>query len=215
MSEQSEFPPQNFGHLNHLPIARLTKEQQSQGKLNNCAFHSIATVMNLHFGWEIDGAELAGEFDESWWSTPFWYRLWPNWATAPFQARRVFRKKAREFGFPATFQLRKFSDAYLINTLRYSRNRYPIVTFIWAKQPLKLVSHKGKHLFPMQTLPGFGAHTMLLAAYNPNNQTADGIVHPWGFINSWATEGITDIFWMSEETWKKTWKLRTLMVILT
>ena len=206
--------PNNFGHLNRLSIPALAEEQQFQGKLNNCVFHTIATIMNIHFGWKINGADLAREFDQAWWKTPFWYRLWPNWAAAPFQTKRVFRKKAKELHYPVQFQLKYFSEPFLINTLRYSHKRYPIITFVWAKKPLKLVSHKGKRLFPMQSLPGPGAHTMLLAAYDPNHKTADGVVHPWGFVNSWATDDITDLFWMSEETWQTTKKLRTLMVIL-
>ena len=204
----------NFGNLNRLPISALAEKQQSQGKLNHCAYHSIATVMNIHFGWHIDGAELAQEFDSRWWRTPFRYRMWPNWATAPFQAQQVIRKIARDLKFPLRTQLKKFSDTYLINTLHYSPNHYPVVTFLWLKGPLQLQSHKGARAFPIKSLPGFGAHTMLLAAYNPENRDDNGVLHPWGFVNSWATPGITDLFWMSEETWQKTFKLRTLMIIL-
>ena len=204
----------NIGHLNRRPLSFLAAKQQSQGKLNNCVFHTIATILNIHFGWEEDGADLAKQFDAAWWKTPFYYRTWPNFATTPAQARCIIRKKAGQHNFSVQFQLKHFSDTYLINTLRYSHNRYPMITFFWAKKPLKLISHKGKQHFPMQALPGPGAHTMLLAAYNPDNKTADGIAHPWGFVNSWATKDITDIFWMSEETWQNTKKLRTLMVIL-
>jgi hypothetical protein len=204
----------NFGHLNHLPISTLAAKQQSQGKLNNCVFHTIATIMNIRFNWEINGTDLAKEFDDAWWKTPFRYRMWPNWATAPFQARRVFHKKARDLDFPLQCRLGRFSDQYLINTLRYSPNRYPIVTFIWFKDRLYLKSKKNGKPYPMQSAPGIGAHTMLLAAYNPEHRDEHGIPHPWGFVNSWVREPLEDIFWMSEETWQNTKKLRTLMVIL-
>jgi hypothetical protein len=204
----------NFPTLNHLPISQLAEQQQPQGQLNNCVLHTIATMINIHFGRDMDGAALAKRIDENWPSMPFFYRMAPNWATTPRQARRIIQLLAEENNFTANCSLGRYSDEYLMNLLQYSPKHYPIMTFVWINDRLNLISHKGAHPYPMHSPTGMGAHTMLLAAYHPENRDKNGVPHPWGFVNSWVEEGITDIFWMSEETWKSVFKLKTLIVTL-
>lgn len=52
-------------------------------------------------------------------------------------------------------------------------------------------------------LKGAGGHTMVFAAYDPEHYSGD--VHtPWGFINSWITQG-TGLFWMEDKAFQKAW----------
>jgi hypothetical protein len=100
----------------------------------------------------------------------------------------------------------------LQDTLTYSRNIYPIVTFIWFANGPRLLTRRMDEEFTMHAASGFGAHTMLLAAYDPAHTDQHGLPFPWGFINSWADETITDLFWMDAATWQRLPRLKTLLV---
>ncbi|MBI9050422.1 MAG: hypothetical protein JEZ00_13455 [Anaerolineaceae bacterium] len=208
----------NITHINnlkHLPTADLAKVQQFQDCKNNCVLHTIASILNLHYGSEVDGAALAKSIDENWPKMPFLYRMAPNWATTPRQARRILQMLAHQGNLQIQTHLGVFSDEYLKNILRFSLNTYPILTFYWVSKGPQLLTQRGNFELTMQTNPGFGAHTMLLAAYNPQRVDKHGLPHPWGFINSWADKTISDLFWMNEETWQRLKKLKTLLVTLT
>jgi len=52
-------------------------------------------------------------------------------------------------------------------------------------------------------LKGASGHTMVFAAYDPEHYS--GEIHtPWGFINSWVTQG-TGLFWMEDKDFQKSW----------
>ena len=198
--------------LNHLSAAALAQYQQSQGQSNNCALYTLTTLLNIRFGLDMHGADLAKSIDEHWAEKPFYYRVAPNWATLPGQSRRVIHKLAQERQFQVRTELGCFSDAYLRDILAYNPNTYPVMTFFWVGNGPKLISHQGSRPIEMHANGRIGGHTMLLAAYDAGHTDQAGLVYPWGFINSWATGDVTDIFWMDEATWRRLVHLKTLLV---
>jgi hypothetical protein len=198
--------------LNRFSLDQLASVQQAQGLTNNCALYTITSLLNLQLGSQLDGAALAEQINAGWLPKPFVYRVAPNWATTPRQAQRVLYMLARRETFRLQTQLRTTRDAYLRDILAYSRNTYPIVTLWWLRNGPKMLSHRNEREIYKQPVKGPGAHTMLLAAYDSSHTNQIGQPYPWGFVNSWADESYTDIFWMDEATWQRLYKIKTLLV---
>jgi hypothetical protein len=55
-----------------------------------------------------------------------------------------------------------------------------------------------------RTEPGTSYHTMLVGAYDPHNICEDGMLRPWGFVNSWSHPG-KDLFWISDGEFLRAW----------
>lgn len=207
--------PSTLQSLNRIPPAQLWHYQQQQGQSNNCALHSLAAMLNLHYGMNLEGSTLARRIDSSWWRHPLRYRMAPGWATHPLQAQRVLAWLSRELGFQFSCRLLRTQSAYLLDLLRFQRNTYALITILWwGSGPQMLTRQQGKNIF-MHTNSRMGGHTMLLAAYDPERVDDEGIHYPWGFINSWATPYTQDLFWMDQETWQRMIKLRTLVARLS
>lgn len=159
-------------------------------------------------------------------------RLWPNGPVAPREQAILARELAAKHRIPVRALAMRGTPEDLLRYLAMP-NTHVLVSFGWSGSDLPHILHPdGKfRLFGRPEVVQIGsrrvelpftAHTMLLAAYDPNRHAIlDGqeVTAPWGFINSWVDAG-EGLYWMTEVDFRKAWRFvipfvgRQKMVVL-
>lgn len=134
--------------------------------------------------------------------------MYPNGPTSPAQQVNLLRRIADREGLRGLEITRHSSSVEEIQSILTSPNQVVLVTIGW-------LFSAGPKIMPGKTTTNlnsstsrFGYHTMLLAAYSPEHIHEDGVIRPWGFINSWI-DGGSNIFWISDLEFRRSWSILT------
>lgn len=85
-----------------------------------------------------------------------------------------------------------------------SENSVALVTLGWVLTPGARITLGNSAANYNASDSRFGFHTLLLAAYDPGHVSEDGILRPWGFVNTWTNQN-TELFWISEVEFIHQW----------
>lgn len=147
------------------------------------------------------------------------FRVWPGGPTMPRQQAALARRLAEAHDLPITAEALRGTPEDLLFLLGQPGTTV-ILTFGWGKDERpRIVGPDGK--FATFSVPDtlltlrdtvikapFNAHTMLLAAYDPNRTAKDKrktVTTPWGFVNSWI-DGGSGLYWMTEDDFRRAWR---------
>lgn len=173
---------------------------QSQQTGNDCAIHSLVAAIELLTNIRLDPQEIIFEVNRIWWHGRF-FRLAPKSGITPPMQVRLVRYLAKKHNLPLKASLFHLSPE-LLRTTAAAENLASLVTIYWwfGHSPAIYYKDQPKNY---NALRGASGHTMVFAAYDPEHYSGE-ILTPWGFINSWITQG-TGLFWMENDEFQKTW----------
>jgi hypothetical protein len=197
-----------FGRI--MTTILKTLHRKSEGELakyqtrqvgNLCSFHIIAASVKLLLNQELDPAALSDEVNRLWWRGRF-MRVAPNWAVTPRMQARIVRYLARTRGLPvsATYH---HAEPEMLPELLADLTSVPLITLIWLRRKAPPI-YLGNTRQNFNARNSAGAHSMILAAYDPQHSADDRFSTPWGFINPWM-EGADHLFWMRDEDFRRAW----------
>jgi len=149
---------------------------------------------------KLDPQEIIEEVNRNWWRGRF-FRLAPKSGITPPMQVRLLCHLAKKHDLPLTAQLFHLSPE-LLRTTGEVETLASLVTIYWwyGRSPAIYYMDGPKNY---NALKGASGHTMVFAAYDPEHYSGD--VHtPWGFINSWITQG-AGLFWMEDKEFQKSW----------
>jgi len=185
--------------LRALPEENLAKYQSLQVG-NDCAVHAISAAIELLTDVRLDPQEIIDEINKLWWRGRV-FRLAPKSGITPPLQVRLLRYLAKKHRLPLKASLFHLSPEVLRATAE-AENIASLVTIYWWFKQAPAIYYMN-HPVNYNALKGAGGHTMVFAAYDPDHYSGD--VHtPWGFINSWVTQG-TGLFWMEDQAFQKSW----------
>ena len=185
--------------LHSLPEKNLAKFQ-SQQTGNDCAIHSLVAAIELLTNIKLDPQGIIEEVNRIWWRGRF-FRLAPKSGITPPMQVRLLGYLAKKHDLPLTAKLFHLSPE-LLQTTAEAETMASLVTIYWwfGRSPAIYYMDSPKNY---NALKGANGHTMVFAAYDPEHYSGD--VHtPWGFINSWITQGM-GLFWMEDKEFQKSW----------
>lgn len=189
---------------NQQPIPALASLQQDQGQSNNCGILSACQALNLLYGSNLVGSYWAGVFDRMPFPSILTYRCLRNGPTLPYQQTRQIQYIARQSGLPTpTIQILSSNPAEL-RAILAKPNMAAIVTIGWINTVGPKIMIGKTTINRNRSERGSSYHTMLLGAYDPLHISEDGILRPWGFVNSWSAPG-KDLFWISDGEFVRAW----------
>ncbi len=185
--------------LRALPEKNLAKFQ-SQQTGNDCAIHSLVAAIELLTDVKLDTQEIIAEVNRLWWRGRF-FRLAPHSGITPPLQVRLLRYLAKKHNLPLRARLFHLSPELLRATAE-AENIASLVTIYWwfGHSPAIYYMDQPKNY---NMLHGASGHTMVFAAFDPEHFSGETQT-PWGFINSWVTQG-TGLFWMEDKEFQKTW----------
>lgn len=185
--------------LHSLPEKNLAKFQ-SQQTGNDCAIHSLVAAVELLTNIKLDPQEIIEEVNRIWWRGRF-YRLAPKSGITPPMQVRLLCHLAKKHDLPLTAQLFHLSPELLRTTGEVETLASLVTIYWWFGHSPAIYYMDGPKNY--NALKGASGHTMVFAAYDPEHYSGD--VHtPWGFINSWITQG-AGLFWMEDKEFQKSW----------
>jgi len=182
-----------------LPEKNLAKFQ-SQQTGNDCAIHSLVAAIELLTNVRLDPQEVIKEVNRIWWRGRL-FRLAPKSGITPPMQVRLLRYLAKKNDLPLRAKVFHLSPE-LLRTTAEAENIASLVTIYWwfGHSPAIYYMNQPKNY---NKLKGASGHTMVFAAYDPEHFS--GEIHtPWGFINSWVSQG-TGLFWMEDKEFQKAW----------
>lgn len=173
---------------------------QSQQTGNDCAIHSLVAAIELLTNIRLDPQEIIFEVNRIWWHGRF-FRLAPKSGITPPMQVRLVRYLAKKHNLPLKASLFHLSPE-LLRTTAAAENLASLVTIYWwfGHSPAIFYMDQPNNY---NALKGASGHTMVFAAYDPEHSSGE-VLTPWGFINSWITQG-TGLFWMTDHDFQKTW----------
>ena len=174
---------------------------QTRQSGNNCSFHAISAGIQLLLDYKINPNTLATEINQQWWRGNF-MRVFPNWAVTPRMQVRIIDYLAKTRNLPIRGLFRNSTLSECLQIL-LDPNTVPIITLIWLWGQAPPIYYGDSQLNFNKTKKAQG-HTMILAAYDPNHISGEGLHTPWGFINSWRDDA-QHLFWMTEADFTKAW----------
>ena len=185
--------------LRALPETNLAKFQSLQTG-NDCAIHSLVAAIELLTNIRLDPQEIINEVNRIWWHGRF-FRLAPKSGITPPMQVRLLRYLAKKHNLPLKANLFHLSPE-LLRTTAAAENIVSLVTIYWwfGHSPAIFYMDQPNNY---NALKGASGHTMVFAAYDPEHSSGE-VLTPWGFINSWITQG-TGLFWMTDHDFQKTW----------
>ena len=185
--------------LRALPEKNLAKFQ-SQQTGNDCAIHSLVAAIELLTKIRLDPKEIINEVNRIWWHGRF-FRLAPKSGITPPMQVRLLSYLAKKHNLPLKANLFHLSPE-LLRTTAAAENIVSLVTIYWwfGHSPAIFYMDQPNNY---NALKGASGHTMVFAAYDPEHSSGE-VLTPWGFINSWITQG-TGLFWMTDHDFQKTW----------
>lgn len=179
-------------------LARLQSLQLG----NDCAIHAISAAIELLTEVRLDPHELIEEVNRIWWHGRF-YRLAPKQGIPPPIQVRLVKYLAKTRNLPVHAQLLHLNPEVLRVTAEADNIASLITIYWWFKQAPPIYYKDQDRNY--NRLEGASGHTMLFAAYDPDHLSGN-IPTPWGFINSWVTEG-SGLFWMTDADFRRAWNL--------
>lgn len=185
--------------LRALPEKNLAKFQSLQTG-NDCAIHSLVAAIELLTNIKLDTQEIIDEVNRIWWRGRF-FRLAPKSGITPPMQVRLLRYLAKKHHLPLTARLLHLNPE-LLRATASADNIASLVTIYWwfGHSPAIYYMDQPRNY---NALKGASGHTMVFAAYDPDHLSGE-IPTPWGFINSWVTQG-TGLFWMEDKDFQKSW----------
>ena len=185
--------------LRALPETNLAKFQSLQTG-NDCAIHSLVAAIELLTNIRLDPQEIINEVNRIWWHGRF-FRLAPKSGITPPMQVRLLSYLAKKHNLPLKANLLHLSPE-LLRTTAVAENIVSLVTIYWwfGHSPAIYYMDQPNNY---NALKGASGHTMVFAAYDPEHSSGE-VLTPWGFINSWITQG-TGLFWMTDHDFQKTW----------
>ena len=135
----------------------------------------------------------------------------------PLQQARMVRQEARRRDIAVTVHVRSGDPDSLVDLLSQPDTAV-LITLSWTDETRPRIIYPdgalrrfspagGMQILGREIAYPFGAHTMLLAAHDPDRRARlkSGKIHaPWGFINSWVNGG-DDLFWMPDTDFQEAW----------
>jgi len=173
---------------------------QTQQKGNDCAIHSLVAAIDLLTDVKLSPEEIIEETNRIWWHGKF-YRLAPGSGITPPLQARLLRYLAKEHNLPVEAKVLHLSPEVLRATVE-SGSSVCLVTIYWWFRHAPAIYYMNQPQ-NYNALKGASGHTMVFASYDPEHYSGD-IPTPWGFINSWVTQG-TGLFWMEDKEFRKSW----------
>jgi hypothetical protein len=176
---------------------------QSRQVGNTCSFHAIAISSRMLLNYTLDPISLSEEVNRLWWRGRF-MRVAPDWAVTPRMQVRIVRYLAQTQGLPilATYQ---HGDPDALPEFLSDLTRIPIITIIWPWRKAPPI-YLGSTSLNFNDTRSAGAHSMILAAYDPQHSNVGGQINtPWGFINPWK-DNAAELFWMTDEDFRRAWR---------
>lgn len=169
---------------------------------NTCSFHAISTGLKMLLNFSLDPNSLSDEVNRLWWRGRF-MRVFPNWAVTPRMQVRIVRYLSRLHKLPISASFHHGDPENLPNILA-DQFTIPIVTILWPWRKAPQIFLGGtNHNF--NSTRSAGGHSMIFAAYNPNQTTDGHFITPWGFINPWI-DNARHLFWMTDEDFRRAWR---------
>lgn len=191
-------------------LRALSEEQlgrfQTLQKGNDCTLHAISAALSILCDYTVSPGKLISEANQLWWRGRF-FRLAPGWAVTPRMQARFVNYLARTRKLPISARLLHTSPEILRN-LPNDDSLAALVTvyWLWGSAPALYYRDKPKN-YNATRQPG--GHTMLFASFDPEHLLENGVMAPWGFINSWVNGG-SGLFWMEDGNFRKAWNLPLL-----
>ena len=209
-SQTSPTGPVYWGGLSEAQMAAL---QQSQGARNDCAEFAIAAGLNIMYGGNVRGADVAQAADQLPGFVPLWgLRMWPNGPTSPQQQANIVNGIAGEGGFDFQATATKATPEELVDHLSEPGTAV-VVTIGWAQGDAPQLLQNTEGGFGASAKGIFNGHAMLLAAYDPTHLDGQGNPAPWGFINSWVDGSrASEIYWMPDGDFREAFEYDILLM---
>ena len=167
---------------------------------NDCAIHALSAAIELLTEVRLDPQELIEEVNRIWWQGRF-YRLLPEQGIAPPLQVRLADYLAKTRDLPIQAELLHINPELLRLTAQ-SDKVASLVTIYWWFGKSPSIYYKDQPT-NYNRPAGASGHTMLFAAYDPDHMSGE-VSTPWGFINSWVSEG-SGFFWMSDHDFRRSW----------
>lgn len=182
-----------------LPEANLAKFQSLQTG-NDCAIHSLTAAIEILTDVKLNSTDIISEVNRIWWHGRF-FRLAPNSGITPPLQVRLLDYLAKKHNLPLSARLLHLSPEVL-PLMAEAENAVCLVTIYWwfKNAPAIYYMDQPQNYNALQLA---GGHTMVFAAYDPTHLSG-GVRTPWGFINSWVSEG-AGLFWMEDREFRKAW----------
>jgi len=181
---------------------QLASFQQAQLG-NNCAYHAVSSAINILTGNQINGLDYADRVNAMPFPGSLKYRLWDNGPTLPFQQVNLAKMIAEDHGIQISAE-RKNPSAEELRISLLRKNEAVLVTIGWVNHQPPEITYGIVNQNLNASPAWLGWHTMLLAYYNQEHISVDGIQRPWGLINSWVTGGKL-IYWMRDSEFLRSW----------
>jgi hypothetical protein len=193
--------------IQNLPEEKLARYQQNQTG-NSCAICSACSALNILYNVRISAGAWIKYVDSLTVPAIWPLRLYPNGPTTPAQQANLLRRIADREGLRGLEITRHSSSVEEIQSILLSPNQVVLVTIGWVFSAGPKIM-PGKSIINLNSSTSrFGYHTMLLAAYSPEHIHEDGVIRPWGFINSWM-DGGSQIFWIDDMEFRQHWSILT------
>jgi hypothetical protein len=187
----------------HMKSEPELAEFQTRQVGNTCSFHAIAVSFRMLLNYTLDPMALSEEVNRLWWRGRF-MRVAPHWAVTPRMQVRIVRYLARTHGLPvsATYQ---HGNPQSLPEILADLTLIPVITIIWPWRQAPPI-YLGSTSLNFNDTRSTGAHSMILAAYDPLHSNVDSQVNtPWGFINPWK-DNTVQLFWMRDEDFRRAWR---------
>lgn len=193
-----------FRNLGEQTLADFQQEQVG----NSCAISAASAALNLLAGGKIQAEAWRHQVD----SVPFpeilRYRSLRGGPTMPVQQVNLVE------WMTFVHQIRILQTRYvslqksdLLHVLS-SKNTVVLLTIGWWMGRAPEIVNGKSSINLNQNASWIGYHTMVLAAYDEGHICEDGIIRPWGMINSWQSGG-PFLFWMQEHELMRSWGVYT------
>jgi hypothetical protein len=117
---------------------------------------------------------------------------------------RYVRYLAKKHQLPITASFKKSDPESLLGLLSGSGETcIPVISLIWLRGEAPPI-YLGDTNRNFNQSKKAGAHSMILAAYDPEHRTQEQFSTPWGFINPWLANS-TQLFWMRDADFQRAW----------
>ena len=176
---------------------------QSRQVGNTCSFHAISVSLRMLLDYTLDPMALSEEINRLWWRGRF-MRVAPDWAVTPRMQVRIVHHLASTHGLPVAAAYHH-GDPENLSEYLADVTQIPVITIIWPWRKAPPI-YLGSTSLNFNDTRSTGAHSMILAAYDPLHTNVEGqVITPWGFINPWK-DNTTQLFWMTDDDFRRAWR---------
>jgi hypothetical protein len=194
----------SFRNMDETSLAAFQQVQVG----NSCAISAACAALNLLSGKEIQAEVWRNRVDSIPFPDVLRYRSLRGGPTMPAQQINLVEWMA----FVHQIRIRRVHRVSLripdlLHELSSGTSTVMLTIGWWMGRAPEIINGKScKDLNKNATWIGY--HTMLLAAYDEGHICDDGIIRPWGLINSWQTGG-PYLYWMQDQELMRSWGVYT------